>query len=281
MDTRNQGRLKELSQFLQSRRARISPEQAGFPRGIRRRTPGLRRAEVAMLAGVSADWYTWLEQGRDIQVSAQVLESLVRALQLDSNESKHLYVLALHHIPPGAHSQQSIVSPALQDFLDQLGTTPALVMNSRFDVVAWNEAACAVYGDYNVMSDMERNAVWRVFTSPYVRELSGEYWESLARRRLAQFRAFYGRHTEEPRWNQFIRDLSEISAEFSEWWQLHDVLDSPEDQKTINHPIAGQLSFNHITFQVNESPDLQVTVNTPVAETDTLLKMRKLLSMEK
>jgi len=278
METSNQGRLKELAQFLQTRRARISPEQAGFPRGSRRRTPGLRRSEVAMLAGVSADWYTWLEQGRDIQVSAQVLESLARALQLNNNERKHLYVLALHHIPPDAHSQQAVVSPALQDFLDQLGTTSAIVTNARWDVVAWNDAACAVFGDYNRMSELEKNTVWRAFTSPYIRELRGELWESHARRRLAQFRVHYGKHTEDQWWNQFIHNLSEISPEFRAWWQLHDVLDNPEGQKVIYHPTAGPMSFNHITFQVNESPDLQVTVNTPRAEHDTLNKMRKLLA---
>src|SRR6476620_3213145 len=129
-------RQQELVAFLRSRRARISPEQAGLPRGTRRRTPGLRREEVAMLAGVSPEWYTWLEQGRDMTVSVQLLESLNRVLQLDADERAHLFFLALRQPPPLETFSPPVVSSILQQFLDQLGTIPACVVDTRLNVVA-------------------------------------------------------------------------------------------------------------------------------------------------
>src|SRR5437764_10179694 len=144
-------RHHELAEFLRSRRARLSPEQVGFPRGLRRRTPGLRRTEVALLAGVSLEWYTRLEQGRDIHVSVQVLESLANVLQLDDNERAHLFLLALRQPPPVETFSPPTISPTLQQFIDQLGTTPACVVDARLNVVAWNAAHCAVFGDQEML----------------------------------------------------------------------------------------------------------------------------------
>src|SRR3954452_14323684 len=133
-------RHHELAEFLRSRRARLSPEQLGLARGTRRRTPGLRREEVARLAGVSPEWYTWLEQGRDINVSAQLLESLARVLQLDTNEREHLFLLALRQHPPVEMYSAPTVSQGLQAFLDSLGTSPACVVDARTNVIGWNAA---------------------------------------------------------------------------------------------------------------------------------------------
>ena len=130
------GRHRELAAFLRSRRARISPEQVGLLRGTHRRTPGLRRGEVALLAGISPEWYTRLEQGQDIHVSAQVMESLARVLHLDANERAHVFLLALRQPPPVETFFHTTISPTLQQFLDQLGTTPACVVNPRLNVVA-------------------------------------------------------------------------------------------------------------------------------------------------
>src|SRR5436190_23024213 len=141
-------RHHELAEFLRSRRARVLPEQVGLPRGTRRRTPGLRREEVASLAGVSPEWYTWLEQGRDINVSVQLLESLARVLQLDANERTHLFLLALRQPPPVETFSPPTISPTLQQFLNQLETTPACVVDSRLNVVARNKAHCVVFGYY-------------------------------------------------------------------------------------------------------------------------------------
>ncbi|HEY0756256.1 MAG TPA: helix-turn-helix transcriptional regulator [Ktedonobacteraceae bacterium] len=190
-------RHHELAEFLRNRRARVSPEQVGLLRGTRRRTPGLRRGEVAQLSGVSLEWYTWLEQGRDIHVSGQVLESLASVLQLDANERAHLFLLALGQPPPVEMFSPPTISPILQQFLDQLGTTPACVVDPRLTVVAWNAAFCVVFGYYATLSEQERNLIWRLFTSPLIKPGSEE-WEELARVYLAQFCAEYGRFIKDP-----------------------------------------------------------------------------------
>ncbi|QYR23868.1 helix-turn-helix transcriptional regulator [Paenibacillus sp. sptzw28] len=270
-------RLKELGRFLQTRRHRLRPEQFGFATGSRRRTPGLRRGEVASLAGVSVDWYTWLEQGRSIQVSAQVLESLARALQLDSNERRHLFLLGLRQPPPYPESPDIRISPTLRQFLDGLGNSPAIVSDPRWNAVGWNRAACAVFGDYETMSALERNLVWCAFTSISLRELLADRWEGHARRRLAQFRASYGRFAGDPWWADMIEALSRVSAEFNEWWPQHDVLNSPEGENVIQHPEAGTLIFNHLSFQLNDNPDLQITIKMPSETYDTASKLTQLL----
>src|SRR5262245_4098334 len=178
-------RHQELAEFLHSRRARLSPEQAGFSRGTRRRTPGLRREEVALLAGVSPEWYTWLEQGRDINVSVQVLESLARVLQLDDTERTYLFLLALRQPPPVETFSPPTVSPTLQLFLDQLGTTPACVVDARLNVVARNRAHCAVFGIYYGQSERERNIIWRVFTQPGPKARTGRNSPSCVWRNFA------------------------------------------------------------------------------------------------
>ncbi|UKS29053.1 helix-turn-helix transcriptional regulator [Paenibacillus sp. HWE-109] len=274
----NNERLLELAQFLRTRRARISPEQAGLPASGRRRTPGLRRGEVALLSGVSVDWYTWLEQARNIQVSSQVLESLARTLQLDSSERKHLFLLALQQLPPELTSAESTVSQTLQSFLDLQGTSPAIVTDQRLNIVAWNKMACLIYGNYEVMSTRERNSVWRTFTSPHVRQLLQENWESHARHRLAHFRASYGKFVGDPWWMAFIEELNEVSAEFRAWWPQHNVLNGPEGKKINHHPTAGLLVFDQISFLVSDSHHLTVTINIPSKDDDTISKLDWLMA---
>ena len=159
-------RHQELADFLRSRRARLSPEQVGLSRGMRRRTPGLRREEVASLAGVSPEWYTWLEQGRAINVSVQLVENLARVLQLDDNERTYLFLLALRQPPPAELFSPPTISPTVQLFLDQSGTTPACVVDARFNAIARNRAHCAVFGSFEGQSERDRNIIWRVFTQP-------------------------------------------------------------------------------------------------------------------
>lgn len=266
------GRLRELADFLRTRRARMSPRQAGLPEDGRRRTPGLRRSEVAQLSGMSVDWYTWLEQARPIQVSTQVLESLSRALRLDANERKHLYLLALRQLPADSLQRESQVSERLQKFLDQQGIYPAVVYDPRLTIVGWNESACKVYGDYPKMSERQRNSVWRMFTDPYFREALREGWEGKVRLRLAQFRANYGLFAGDPWWTEFIEELSEASPEFREWWPQHDVLESSEGSKRLYHPVAGELAFDHISLRPADAPDLSVTVHIPLGDTDARMR---------
>ncbi|MGG1517630.1 helix-turn-helix transcriptional regulator [Paenibacillus oryzisoli] len=277
MEQSSNERLYELAQFLQTRRARISPEQAGLPNRGRRRTPGLRRGEVALLSGISVDWYTWLEQARNIQVSAQVLESIARALQLDSNERKHLFLLALQQLPADLAPAESAISPDLQRFLDLQGTSPAMVMDQRLNVVAWNRVASLIYGDYEEMPARERNSVWRTFTSPYIRQLLQETWETHARHRLAQFRANYGKFAGDPWWMAFIEELNQVSEEFRAWWPEHDVLNGPEGVKINYHPTVGLLTFHQISFLVADAPHLTVTINIPSSDDDTISKLNALL----
>lgn len=276
MVSQQQQRLRELGDFLRTRRARIAPEQVGLPRGSRRRTPGLKRAEVAQLATVSVDWYTWLEQGRPITVSTQVLESLVQALHLDANEREHLFFLAHQQPPPMISMGLETVSPTVQHFLDHQGLNPAFVSGRRWDIVAWNEAACAVFGDFRLMTTRERNTVWRLFTSPMYRQLVVD-WEQHARRVLAQFRTSCGRYLGDPQLTELINDLMLCSPEFRAWWPDHEVLGAPEGKKMLNHPQAGYLMFEHLTFQVFDTPDLKVTVYTPSDEADTPTKLSQLL----
>lgn len=267
---------QELAEFLKTRRARLSPEQAGLPGGGRRRTPGLRRGEVAQLSGVSVDWYTWLEQAREIQVSAQVLENIAQALRLDANERKHLFLLALQQLPADPVPAEAIVNPSLQRFLDLQGTSPAYVTDQRLNIVAWNRAAALIYGDYGAMTARDRNSVWRTFTSPYVRDVLRDGWEKHARHRLAHFRAAYGKFAGDPWWMSLISDLSEASEEFRAWWPTHDVLSGPEGKKINHHPTAGLLVFDQISMLVSDAPHLTVTINLP-ADADTEPRVGRLL----
>jgi transcriptional regulator with XRE-family HTH domain len=269
-------RIQELGDFLRTRRSRIAPEQVGLPRGERRRTPGLRREEVAQLAGVSVDWYTWLEQGRPISVSTQVLESLVQALQLDANEREHLFFLAHQQPPPEGTLLRETVSATLQHFLDHLELSPAFAIGPHWDIVAWNEAARVVLYDFPNMTRRERNVAWLTFASASHRQRVVD-WDKHARRILAQFRTSYGHFPGDPWMTELINDLQSISPEFHEWWSDHEVLRGPEGKKVLNHPQAGYLSFEHLMFQMYDEPDLKVIVYTPLNEGDTAAKIRQLL----
>lgn len=271
-------RLVELAQFLRTRRSRVTPELVGLPGGGRRRTPGLRRGEVAQLSGVSVDWYTWLEQARNIQVSAQVLENIAKVLLLDSNERKHLFQLAMKQLPVDLSPQESHISPELQTFLDLQYPSPAYVTDHRLNIVAWNKSASLIYGDYESMTCRDRNTVWRTFTSPYVRQLLRENWETHARHRLAHFRASYGKFAGEPWWMELIEELKHASEEFRSWWPHHDVLNGPEGKKINYHPTAGVLVFDQISFLVSESAYLTVTINMPSKSDETIARLTKLLS---
>jgi transcriptional regulator with XRE-family HTH domain len=270
-------RLQELGDFLRTRRARLTPEDVGLPRGSRRKTPGLRRAEVAQLVGVSVDWYTWLEQGRSITPSTQVLERLVQTLRLDANERTHLFLLAQQQAPPALLQEPEVVSPALQHFLDQFGTRPAFVSGRRWDVLAWNDAGCAVFGDYRRRTaPRERNTIWGIFTNPLARQVIVD-WEEDARYLLAQFRSSCGRYPGDAQLTELVHDLMLCSPEFRAWWPDHEVQSGQEGRKTLNHPQVGYLLFERLTFQVFDTPDLKVTVYTPLQEADTPHKLEQLL----
>lgn len=180
-------RRVELSQFLRIRRERLKPGQFGIPASTRRRTPGLKREEVAQLAGVSVSWYTWLEQGRPIVVSDQVLESISRVLQLDWAERRHLFLLAKDYVPSSLPNHENIPVPGeLQQVLDAFGICPAYILDKRWNIVAWNESASAVFVDYTTLSLRDKNLIWLLFTHPSQKELLID-WENEAKNALRSF----------------------------------------------------------------------------------------------
>jgi len=266
----------ELSAFLKSRRDRIAPIEIGLAAGPRRRTPGLRREEVAQLAGVGLTWYTWLEQGRDIRVSMHVLDSLARALRLDAAERAHLFALAQHQPPPVVPLAKPMVSPGLRRFVESL-PHPAYVKTARWDVLAWNRALTALLGDFAGVRPEQRNLMWRVFTDPNYRSLL-EDWKRDAQRILAKFRSDYGLAGSDPAFERLLNDLRGASPEFERWWQQHDVDSFAEGLKRFRLPGLGLIEFEYSSFFVGGQPNLRFIVYVPLPG-DSALKARRLFSL--
>lgn len=271
----DQQRLQELADFLRSRRARLSPDAIGLPTGSRRRTPGLRREEVAQLANVSTTWYTFLEQGRDVRVSIQVLENVARALQLNPAERVHLFLLALQQMPPDLPTVQETVSPALQRLLDGFVAGPAYITGRRWDVLAWNRSACALFGDFEQMSGKERNILWFYFTSSTLRQMLID-WEDHAETMVAKFRCSSSRFVGDKQFTSLIEDLQEASLEFRQLWHRHDVKGRTEGLKAFEHPVVGRLIFEYTTFWVEGLPDLRFVAHTPLPDSGTAEKFEQL-----
>lgn len=269
---------RELGKFLKSRRSRLTPEQFGLPIGPRRKVPGLRREELAQIAGIGLTWYTWLEQGKNIQVSTQVLERLVTVMQLNAEERNHLYKLALGQLPveQTASIEESLI-PIVQNFMNEYERCPAYVTDQRWDILLWNKAGERVFGDFEKMDKKERNAIWRCFASPAYRNLIGD-WESHAKRLLAQFRSTSTSFVGEGWFKDLVAELMEISPEFRQWWLSYDISGTPIGKKKINHPRVGTMVMEHITFQVYDAPELKLTVYRPLEEKNTVQKMIRLLN---
>lgn len=266
-------RYEELADFLKTRRAKILPSQVGLSSGARRRTPGLRREEVAQLAGIGLTWYTWLEQGRPIQVSAQVIESLSRVLLLNKQEHIHLCRLANQPLPADFPGNQGTVSPILQHVLDSLVICPSFIADQRWNVIAWNKAACFLLGEFSHMNARQRNVVWAMFTDPYFKQLYVD-WELHAKSLLGRFRLTCGKYIEDPWLNQFINDLKAQSTEFNSWWHLHEIQNDSGIYKQLNHPVAGILDFESSSFDVPEYSGFRLIVHVPLPGTDTAVKMK-------
>ncbi len=270
-------RYKELADFLKTRRAKISPSEAGLQSAERRRTPGLRREEVAQLAGVGLTWYTWLEQGRDIHVSAQVIESLSRVLKLDKQERIHLFRLANQPLSSDIPENRSSVSPILQHILDSLVLCPSFIADQRWNVIAWNKAACILFGDFESMNARQRNVVWAMFTDDYFKRLYNN-WDIYAKSLLGRFRLTCGKYLEDPWFVDFIEDLKAHSTEFAKWWSLHEIIDDGGIYKHFNHPVAGELDFESSCFDVPDNSGFRLFVHVPSPEAETADKMKLLLS---
>ncbi|WP_165422827.1 helix-turn-helix transcriptional regulator [Ktedonosporobacter rubrisoli] len=266
----------ELARFLRTRRERISPDQAGFPAGKRRRTPGLRREELALAAGVGTTWYTWLEQGRAISVSASVLESLARVLHLNEDERAYLFLLARGQSPTIPAPATHRADPALQLIVENMGIYPSYVICPHWDLIAWNQAACHIYADFRKISARERNFLWFLFTHPQPRTQLVN-WEEDAQRTLALFRTSTQRYIGEAWLRELIRDLGEASPEFREWWPLYEVQGMQMRPMHLIHPLVGSLHLQATAFQLPDHRDLRMIVHTPVPNTDTAAKLTALL----
>jgi transcriptional regulator with XRE-family HTH domain len=270
-------RKRELGAFLRSRRERLDPADIGLSPGLRRRTPGLRREEVAMVAGVGTTWYTWLEQGRDVRPSNEVLAALGDALKLDPAEKRHLFILAGRQAPnPRPKTPEQVEAPLLHT-LASLATQPAYVMGRRWDVLAWNPAAAAIFGDYGLLDGDMRNSMHLVFTNRYHRDLLVD-WEGLARAALGLFRADSARYLGDPDFERLIAALTAESPEFRAWWPQRDVLRRLSGIKKIRHPVAGAMAFEHLSFSIDDGSDMRLIVYTPLPEADSVAKMARLLA---
>lgn len=275
MDNEKQ-RYRELGDFLKSRRAKILPSQVGLPEGIRRRTPGLRREEVALLSGIGLTWYTWIEQGRPIQISSQILESLARTLMLDKHETKHLYTLAQHTPPVGFPICNDTVNPMLQHVLDNLEFSPATILDARFNVISWNKAAAKILFDYGKINASKRNLLRIMFTNEEYKKTIAD-WEFTAQEMIACFRTIYANFVGNPWIEDFINELRSESKEFDSWWSMHDVKKDEGVLKTINHPVLGQLKFEFTSYVVISDSNLKLSVLTAIPGSDTEEKIKQFL----
>jgi transcriptional regulator with XRE-family HTH domain len=270
-------RREELADFLRMRRAALQPEDVGLPGGGRRRTPGLRREEVAQLAGVGTTWYTWLEQGRDVRASLEVLEALSRALRLDQAERSHLILLGRGEAAPPCKQPPERVSPTLRRLIENLGPNPAYVLGRRWDYLAWNDAAAALLGDLGAIPRAARNHLWQTFTDPARREMFTD-WQPSSRVLVAKFRADSARHIGDPEFESLILALRRSSPEFARAWERHEVSQSSESRKDLRHPLAGMMSFTHAAFYPAEKLEQRLILYTPLPENETAEKLARLMS---
>lgn len=257
-------RREELGKFLKARRARLSPEDFGMPGGPRQRTPGLRREEVALLAGVGITWYTWLEQGREINASTQVLDAVANTLRLDTAEREHMYMLA-EATPLLAGAARGQAPAEVGEIVRSLDPLPATLTNGRFDILVSNDAHEDLFWDWHSMPCIHKNTLWCCVTEPTARQKFPQYDQEV-RYLVARLRVAYARHVGDPGWEEDIRRLRGMSREFADLWSRHEVADPEPRVRTFLHPVAGALTFTATELQVLAMPDARLTVYTPADE---------------
>jgi transcriptional regulator with XRE-family HTH domain len=256
-----------LGEYLKDRRTRLDPAQLDLPT-TRRRTPGLRREEVAARANVSATWYTWLEQGRGGAPSAEVIDQIARALVLTEDEREHLFLLALGRPPAVRYRAAKSVAPLFQRMIDAMELSPVLVRTPTWDVVAWNRAASAVLNDYGALPPEQRNIVRQIFCNPRIRAAQPD-WEGIARFIVAAFRADVARAGAAKAVEGLVDDLRRRSTEFDAIWRENDVRSFGQGTKCVQHPIAGLLRLEYSAFAVDGRPDLAMVVYNPATHADS------------
>ncbi|WP_024903358.1 helix-turn-helix transcriptional regulator [Robbsia andropogonis] len=252
-----------LGAFLRNRRTCLDPKSLGLTG--RRRTPGLRREEVAQRANISPTWYTWLEQGRGGAPSAEVLDRISGALMLTLAEREHLFMLGLGRPPEVRYNPVSTVNPRLQRLLDSFDASPAIIKTATWDVVAWNRAAAVVLTDYGTLPPGQRNILQFLFRNPAVRAKQHD-WESVARVVVGAFRADVARAGLASEVGKLVAELRGLSAEFDALWQDNEILNQSEGDsiKRLQHPTLGQVELEYSAFSVDGRPDLGLIVYTPL-----------------
>ena len=252
----------ELRDFLRSRRAKITPDEAGLPAhpGVRR-VPGLRREEIAQLAGVSVDYYVRLERGRHLNVSASVLDAIARALRLNDLERAHLFRIA----KPGRARPRSLppqrIRPGLRLLLDSLTDVPALVYGRRMDVLGANHLARALYTDFDALPARDRNMARLVFLDEHFRSLYAD-WEDAARNIVASLRLYAGGRPHDPALAELVGELSVHDTDFRRWWADHDVFERGHGIKHFHHPVVGDLVLNYEAFTPTDDPEQLLGIST-------------------
>ncbi|WNQ09528.1 helix-turn-helix transcriptional regulator [Paenibacillus aurantius] len=271
-------RRQALSAFLKAKRDKLSPEEAGFLRGTRRRTPGLRREEVAQLAGVSPTWYTWLEQGRDIRMSPEVLDCIAVALRLTNDERKYLLSLAQDTGPGAAVPKEAppVIGPSLRKIMDELRYCPTILTDRRFSILSWNEAASHVFLDFDQIPPGQRNMIRLLFTRKELRRLAVN-WEQFTKAYLSIFRAYYGQYLEDPWYGRFLAEMKETHPEFGLLWEQSEVRSAPEVLLEFRHAKAGKMLFALTSLQVQGDSDLRCSIYTPAPDSTTEGKLQKLM----
>ena len=256
-----------LGIYLKQRRTKLDPTAFGYP-AARRRTPGLRREEVAQRANISSTWYTWLEQGRGGAPSADVLDRIARALMLTDAEREHLFLLGLGRPPEVRYQPTAGVTPRLQRVLDALNPSPAIIRAATWDVVAWNRAATAMLVDYGALPPEQRNILRWIFLDPRARTAQYD-WESVARSVLAMFRLETARAGAAVDVGPLVEELCGRSPEFKAMWRDNDVRGAHgEAVKRIRHPVLGPLAFEYSAFAVDGRTDLSLVIYNPATPED-------------
>jgi transcriptional regulator with XRE-family HTH domain len=272
-----------LGAFLRIRRGALQPEDVGLPkRPNRRLTPGLRREEVAELAGISVSWYTRLEQGKDVQLSARALHGIATALKLSAPERDYLLTLARNDATGGEPPPPATtVRPTLQAVLDAQAERPAYIVDACLNMVAWNRAANDVFaaglllGDFADLPARERNLLWHIFSDEARRLFV--HWERHARLLLAQFRDASRHFVGDPWIERLVERLEQRSPEFAQWWAQHDVQRIPETEKLLDHPKVGRIALRQTVSQIiDDSPGLFLVLYTPEPGTDAAERLQKL-----
>lgn len=273
--THTASQATELGELLRSRRERLQPSAIGLPQGVRRRTPGLRREEVAQLASISATYYAFLEQGRGVRPSRQVLDALAAALRLDADERTHVHQLVHGAVPVQAPAVLEALTPSVTALVDRLDPCPTYVTGKHWDVLASNKAARTLWTDWPARPPQARNMLWWMFADPDAQQVMVE-WEQEASALLGRLRTAAARHPGDPGFADLLERLHAVSPEVRAWWPQHKVVTASSGTKQLRHPDLGELTLHHVVLQLADNPEHKLVTYT--ASDRDQIRIRELLA---